>query len=93
MCDYCDMPKTIRLNRQFTDTNIQECFIGGGSDGYAIFFRQPMWKIENENGNNVVKIRLSTDYAYMDINFCPFCGQKIDKELWEKNRKIKNENL
>lgn len=80
MCDYCEKEKKLDLHRQFTDTNIQEIFLHTERDGAALFLRQPMWKIENENGVDKIKVRLTTDYAYLDIKFCPLCGKELKYE-------------
>ena len=89
MCEFCEKEKSLNLNRQFTDTNIQEIFLHTNRDGAALFIRQPMWKIEEENGVDKIKVRLTTDYAYLDIKFCPLCG----RELVYKKKENKDLNL
>lgn len=74
MCDYCEKMKNIQMERQATDSNIQNIHIHGESDGYALYLRQPMWEITEDHK---VKVRLTTDYLYLDINHCPFCGRKL----------------
>lgn len=83
MCDYCEKRKNIQMERQLTDSNIQSIHIHGESDGYALYLRQPMWEITKDHK---VKVRLTTDYLYLDINYCPFCGKKLvfkEREVFE----------
>lgn len=78
MCEYCNEPtKNIKLHRQRTDTNIVECYIHGLCNGYAIFLRQDL-KI-NITSDLKVKISQLNKLAYIDINFCPFCGRKLSE--------------
>ena len=78
MCEYCKEPtKTIKWHRQDTDTNIAECFIHGASDGYAMFLRQGLKTDITDDFK--LKINQMNEYAYIDINYCPFCGKKLGK--------------
>jgi hypothetical protein len=77
VCDYCEKEKNFQLNRQLTDTNISEIFIHTEKDGGALFIRQPRWHIEEVNGVEKIMVRLTTEYAYIDIKYCPFCGKKL----------------
>lgn len=76
MCKFCETPtENIKWHRQNTDTNIVECFIHGTSDGYAIFLRQGLKVTITDDLKT--KISQLNEYAYIDINFCPFCGRKL----------------
>ena len=77
MCEFCEQEKNLKLHRQYTDTNIQEIYIHTAKDGAALFIRQPMWKLEDENGVDKINVRLSTDLAYLDIKYCPLCGREL----------------
>lgn len=79
MCEYCKEPtKSIKWNRQYTDTNISECFIHGASDGYAMFLRQGLKASITDDLK--VKISQNNEYAYINIKYCPFCGQKLTEK-------------
>ena len=79
MCEFCEEPtKSIKWHRQDTDTNIAECFIHGASDGHVMFLRQGL-KV-TITGDLKTKISQLNEYAYIDINFCPFCGRKLSGE-------------
>lgn len=77
MCEYCNKPaKKIKWHRQDTDTNISECFILGADDGYAMFLRQGLKA--NITDDLKIKISQNNDLAYIYINYCPFCGRKLE---------------
>ena len=77
MCKFCEMPtKELKFHRQETDTNITECFIHKASDGYSIMLRQGM-KVSFTDRFGV-KINQDNQYAYLEINFCPICGRKLE---------------
>jgi CYTH domain-containing protein len=84
MCDYCEKGKTLNLHRRETDTNIQEIFIMKCRDDEngTLFIRQPMWTIEDDKK---IRVRLTTQYAYLDIKYCPFCGKEIE---YKKNDRL-----
>lgn len=72
MCDYCEKGKSLELNRK-EETNIAEFFIASSSDGAAIFIRQPKFEIVDMK----VLIKQMTQYAYLDIHYCPICGREL----------------
>ena len=75
MCDYCKKGKPLKLNRK-EETNITEFFITTCSDGAAVFIRQPKFEIVGTD----IHIKQLTQYAYVDINYCPICGRELRKE-------------
>lgn len=86
MRKFCEEPtKTIKWHRQDTDANISECFIHGASDGYAMFLRQGL-KV-NITDDLKSKISQHNKYAYIDINYCLFCGNELRKAGEVKNGK------
>ncbi len=78
MCEYCEEPtKSIKWNRQETDTNISECYIHKAADGYAMFLRQGLKVDIGED----LKMKISQTHkcAYLNIKYCLMCGRKLEK--------------
>lgn len=79
MCKFCEEPtKTIKWHRRDTDANIADCFIHGASAGYAMFLRQGLKTDITDDLK--AKISQHNKYAYIDINYCPFCGNELKKQ-------------
>lgn len=77
MCDYCEKGKSLPLQRQLTDTNIEQIYIHTCRDGGGLFIRQPKWHIENKDGVDKIMVRLTTEHAYLEIKYCPYCGREL----------------
>lgn len=77
MCEFCEEPtKSLKFHRQETDSNIVESFIHGASDGYALFLRQDLKASIGEDFKP--KVKQGNKYVYLDINYCPICGRKLE---------------
>lgn len=81
MCEFCTNRRQITLHRRETDSNITDCFITTCSDGSALFLHENAVLKFDENGRPYIE--QDNSLVYMDINFCPICGRKLDNEQME----------
>lgn len=74
----CETGKPVPIHgREYT--NLSECFMMTAADGAALMLRQGL-KVDTTDYCHLL-IRNSEGYAYIDINYCPICGRRLDGQI------------